>query len=146
VLGVNQQRSNGMGVVSEDRVFNPTSASALMIETPISPFRRRMIEDMTVRKFAGRTQENYIRAVKGFSAFLWAPPDTPGPRIYAATGCIWWQFNRACHRGTDGPDRQARLAAHAAAQLDDELKMPGLLAMTDNGSGRAGWEEAVCSA
>jgi hypothetical protein len=39
-----------------------------MIETPISPLRRRMIEDMTVRKFAARTQEGYIRAVKGFSA------------------------------------------------------------------------------
>ena len=30
---------------------------------------------MTVRKFAARTQEGYIRAVKGFSAFLGASPD-----------------------------------------------------------------------
>jgi hypothetical protein len=37
---------------------------------PISPLRRRKIEDMTIRKFAPRTQEGYIRAVKGFSAFL----------------------------------------------------------------------------
>ena len=50
-----------------------------MIETPISPLRRRMIEDMRVRKFAARTQEDYIRAVKGSSAFLGVPPDTPGP-------------------------------------------------------------------
>jgi site-specific recombinase XerD len=35
-----------------------------------------MIEDMTVRKFAARTQEGYIRAVKNFSAFLGASPDT----------------------------------------------------------------------
>jgi len=35
-----------------------------------------MIEDMTIRKFAPRTQEGYIRAVKGFSAFLGASPDT----------------------------------------------------------------------
>jgi hypothetical protein len=75
-----------------------------MIETPIRPLCRRMIEDITVRKFAARTQEGYIRAVKGSSAFLGAPPDTPGPRIYAATACIWWQLNRACHRRTDGPD------------------------------------------
>jgi site-specific recombinase XerD len=34
-----------------------------------------MIEDMTIRKFAPRTQEGYIRAVKGFSAFLGASPD-----------------------------------------------------------------------
>jgi len=45
-----------------------------MTDTPISPLRRRMIEDMTVRKFATRTQEGYIRAVKGFSAFLGASP------------------------------------------------------------------------
>ena len=36
-----------------------------MTEAPISPLRRRMIEDMTIRKFAPRTQEGYIRAVKG---------------------------------------------------------------------------------
>jgi integrase/recombinase XerD len=46
-----------------------------MTDTPISPLRRRMIEDMTVRKFATRTQEGYIRAVKRFSAFLGASPD-----------------------------------------------------------------------
>ena len=49
-----------------------------MTEAPISPLRRRMIEDMTMRKFAPRTQEGYIRAVKGFSAFLGASPDTAG--------------------------------------------------------------------
>jgi integrase/recombinase XerD len=47
-----------------------------MTEARISPLRQRMIEDMTVRKFAPRTQEGYIRAVKGFSAFLAASPDT----------------------------------------------------------------------
>ena len=46
-----------------------------MTEAPVSPLRRRMIEDMTIRKFAPRTQEGYIRAVKGFSAFLGASPD-----------------------------------------------------------------------
>jgi hypothetical protein len=45
-----------------------------MTEAPISPLRRRMIEDMTMRKFAPRTQEGYIRAVKGLSAFLGASP------------------------------------------------------------------------
>jgi integrase/recombinase XerD len=46
-----------------------------MTNTPVSPLRRRMIEDMTIRKFAPRTQEGYIRAVKNFSAFLGASPD-----------------------------------------------------------------------
>ena len=47
-----------------------------MTEAPISPLRRRMIEDMTMRKFSPRTQEGYIGAVKGFSALLGASPDT----------------------------------------------------------------------
>ena len=46
-----------------------------MTGAPVSPLRRRMIEDMTIRKFAPRTQEGYIRAVKGFSALLGASPD-----------------------------------------------------------------------
>ena len=47
-----------------------------MTDAPVSPLRRRMIEDMTIRKFAPRTQEGYIRAVRSFSAFLRASPDT----------------------------------------------------------------------
>jgi len=46
-----------------------------MTEAPVSPLRRRMIEDMTIRKFAPRTQEGYVRAIKGFSAFFGASPD-----------------------------------------------------------------------
>src|SRR5437763_9260229 len=47
-----------------------------MTDAPISPLRRRMIEDMTVRKFLARTQEGYIRAVIGFSTFLGTSPAT----------------------------------------------------------------------
>jgi integrase/recombinase XerD len=47
-----------------------------MTDAPISLLRRRMIEDMTLRKLAARTQEGYIRAVKDFSAFLGVSPDT----------------------------------------------------------------------
>src|SRR6266404_2203218 len=46
-----------------------------MTNAAVGPLRRRMIEDMTIRKFAPRTQEGYIRAVKNFSAFLGASPD-----------------------------------------------------------------------
>ena len=35
-----------------------------MSDKPISPLRRRMIEDMTVRKFVEKTQKDYIRHVK----------------------------------------------------------------------------------
>ena len=47
-----------------------------MSEECISPLRRRMIEDMTVRKFTLKTQNNYIRVVKNFTIFLGRSPDT----------------------------------------------------------------------
>ena len=47
-----------------------------MTETAISPLRRRMIEDMTVRNFVEKTQNDYIRHVRNFTAFLGRSPDT----------------------------------------------------------------------
>ena len=46
---------------------------------PISPLRRRMIEDMTVRGFGEKTQSDYIRHVKNFTIFLRRSPDTATP-------------------------------------------------------------------
>ena len=47
-----------------------------MRKKPISPLRRRMIEDMTVRNFVERTQNDYIRHVRDFTAFLGHLPDS----------------------------------------------------------------------
>src|SRR5580704_5771277 len=47
-----------------------------MSDECISPLRRRMIEDMTVRKFTLKTQSDYIRVVKNFTIFLGRSPDT----------------------------------------------------------------------
>src|ERR1700694_2004616 len=41
-----------------------------------SPLRRRMIEDMCVRKFGEKTQHDYIRHVEQFAKFLGRSPDT----------------------------------------------------------------------
>ena len=46
-----------------------------MIDKAISPLRRRMIEDMTIRKLAPKTQASYIRAVRNFTIFLGRSPD-----------------------------------------------------------------------
>jgi site-specific recombinase XerD len=46
-----------------------------MTDKAISPLRRRMIEDMTIRNFAAKTQHDYIRAVKNFAVFLGHSPD-----------------------------------------------------------------------
>src|SRR6185369_17852722 len=41
-----------------------------MTDTAISPLRRRLIEDMTIRRLGPRTQYQYIRHVKKFADFL----------------------------------------------------------------------------
>ena len=46
-----------------------------MTDECISPLRRRMIEDMTVRNFVPKTQSDYIRRVKNFAVFLGRTPD-----------------------------------------------------------------------
>src|ERR1700747_524716 len=50
-----------------------------MTEQAISPLRRRMIEDMTIRKFAQKTQHDYVQRVKEFASYLKRSPDTAKP-------------------------------------------------------------------
>jgi hypothetical protein len=47
-----------------------------MTDEAMSPLRRRMIEDMTIRKFAAKTQHDYVQRVKNFTALLGRSPDT----------------------------------------------------------------------
>jgi site-specific recombinase XerD len=47
-----------------------------MTDKAMSPLRRRMIEDMTIRKFAPKTQHDYVQRIKNFAAFLGRSPDT----------------------------------------------------------------------
>jgi site-specific recombinase XerD len=47
-----------------------------MSKKPISPLRRRMIEDMSVCKFGEKTQHDYIRHIETFAKFLGRSPDT----------------------------------------------------------------------
>jgi len=46
-----------------------------MTDSTISPLRRRMIDDMTIRGFASKTQRGYIRAVRDFTTFFGRSPD-----------------------------------------------------------------------
>ena len=50
-----------------------------MTEQAISPLRRRMIEDMTIRRFAQKTQHDYLQRVKDFANYLKRSPDTAKP-------------------------------------------------------------------
>ena len=47
-----------------------------MTDQAISPLRRRMIEDMTIRNLSPKTQESYVRAIKKLTAFVGRPPET----------------------------------------------------------------------
>ena len=48
-----------------------------MTDKAISPLRRRMIEDMTVRGFTSSTQQGYLRVVADFTV-LFRPLAGPG--------------------------------------------------------------------
>ena len=50
-------------------------------DRPISPLRRRMVDDMTIRGFASKTQRGYVGAVKDFAAFLGRSPIQPSGSI-----------------------------------------------------------------
>ena len=47
-----------------------------MTDEAMSPLRRRMIEDMTIRKLGPKTQQGYIRTIRNFAAFVGRSPDT----------------------------------------------------------------------
>src|SRR5258708_33537400 len=50
-----------------------------MTEQAVSQLRRRMIEDMTIRRFAQKPQHDYVQRVKDFAKFLGRSPDTAKP-------------------------------------------------------------------
>jgi site-specific recombinase XerD len=47
-----------------------------MTDEAMSPLRRRMIEDMTMRRLAPKTQKDYIQIIKNLTVFLGRSPDT----------------------------------------------------------------------
>ena len=65
-----------MGVLLEDEgSATSLDRSIPMTDEVISPLRRRMIEDMTIRKLTPKTQQGYIRTIKNLAAFIGRSPD-----------------------------------------------------------------------
>src|SRR6266566_1904485 len=52
------------------------TGASLMTDKAISLLRQRMIEDMTIRKLAPKTQHDYVQRVKNLATFLGRSPDT----------------------------------------------------------------------
>ena len=93
-----------------------TASQTTTSAKPISPLRRRMIEDMTVRGFGEKTQSDYIRHVKNFTIFLGGSPDTAEgedlrrfqlhqreqgvqpPTMNGATAALRFFFTTTCNR------------------------------------------------
>jgi len=59
-----------------------------MSTTTVSALRQRMVEDMSLRNLAPRTQEAYIRGCKKLAAFLRRSPTQRPPRTFGSFSCI----------------------------------------------------------
>ena len=51
----------------------------LSTDAPITPLRQRMQQDMLMRGLGPHTQQDYVRHVRRFAAFLRRSPDTATP-------------------------------------------------------------------
>ena len=69
----------------------------------MSPLRRRMIEDMTIRGFTEKTQKQYIRHIRNFTLF---PGQNPVNPLTAR------QFRRLCHMAAEIAEIGKRVTPH----------------------------------
>ncbi len=64
----------------------------------VSPLRRRMIDDMSLRNLSPATQRSYLHAVTKFSRYFGRSPVGWDRRTSARSRCIW------CRRAFPGPN------------------------------------------
>src|SRR5437762_8954239 len=78
-----------------------------MTDKAISPLRRRLIEDMEIRRLSPKTQYQYIRHVKKFADFLGRSADKTSWIVTTLTGaairCSALVFNRARRSSSSRP-------------------------------------------
>ena len=74
-----------------------------MTDKALSPLRRRLIEDMAIRRLDPKTQHDYIRQVKRFADFLGRSADKATPRISIAISCGWRRSARRYRPSTSVP-------------------------------------------
>ena len=49
--------------------------TTIQTDSPSSPLRQRMLQDMVMRSLGSHTQQDYVQQVRNFAAFLGRPPD-----------------------------------------------------------------------
>ena len=74
-----------------------------MTNKAISPVRRRLIEDMAIRRLSPKTQYQYIRHVKKFADFLGRSADKATAEDVIAISCGWPRSERRWEPPTSAP-------------------------------------------
>ena len=111
-----------------------------MTDKPITDLRRRMLEDMAVRRMGEKTKTDYIKHVEAFTRFLGRSPDT-------ATGEDLRRFQvDQLSQGSRPPKMNTQVSAlrfffgktlgrldlaHQLARVDYPRKQPRVLPMDD---------------
>jgi integrase/recombinase XerD len=111
-----------------------------MNQKPISDLRRRMLEDMAVRRLGEKTQHDYIKHVETFAIFLGRSPDT-------ATAEDLRRFQvHEIKQGSKPPKMNTQVSAlrfflkitlgrldlaHQLARVDYPRKLPRVLSLAD---------------
>jgi len=111
-----------------------------MTERPISDLRRRMLEDMAVRRLSEKTRADYFKHIEAFTRFLGRSPDTA-----CAEDVRRFQVQEM-QQGAKPPKMNSQVSAlrfflkitlgrldlaHALARVDYPRKLPRVLPMAD---------------
>ena len=111
-----------------------------MTDKPISDLRRRMLEDMAVRRLGEKTQHDYIKHVQTFTRFLGRSPDTA-----TAEDLRRFQIQELEH-GSQAPKMNTQVSAlrfffgktlgrldlaHQLSRVDYQRKLPRVLPMPE---------------
>jgi hypothetical protein len=74
-----------------------------MTDKAISPLRRRLIEDMTIRRLGPKTQHTISATSKGLPISWASLPTRPPPRMSIAISCGWRRSERRYRPSTSAP-------------------------------------------
>jgi hypothetical protein len=105
-----------------------------MTEECITPLRRRMIEDMSIRHFASKTQHDYIRTVMKLTRFLGRSPDAatrPSQKSALDSVVLGFPASTAIRRVQSSvatpvlPKRTAAFPVRRRAHADLCVNLPG---------------------
>ena len=108
-----------------------------MTDEAMSPLRRRMIEDMTIRKLAPKTQHGYMQ--QGQELRCVPRRDRPirrASRTCAATSCIWRRAALAC-RPSITPSRRCGSFSGSRSSAHDIVEHTAFHPRAAQAAGRA---------